>query len=184
MNATQALRNEHDAILRILDVAEESARRLHAGEAVPAEVLNGLLEFLKLFADRCHHGKEEDLLFPLLEKKGLPRHGGPIGVMLHEHDLGRNLIAQMTSATAAIETGDGLAGRQWAEAAAQYAALLRDHIYKENNILFVMAERMLTNAEQQELERAFAKVEAEKLGEGTHERLHALMDQLCAAMTR
>jgi hemerythrin-like domain-containing protein len=183
-DATRILRQEHDAILRMLDVAEESARRLQHGEAVPRDVLNGLLEFLQLFADRCHHGKEEDLLFPLLEKKGLTLEGGPIGVMLHEHDLGRDLVAQMTRAAAAYNTGDKLAGRRWAEPTLQYAALLREHIHKENNILFVMAERLLTPSEQQELTLAFATVETEKMGAGTHERLHALMDQLCATMAR
>ncbi len=182
--ATQTLRNEHDAILRVLHVAEESARRLDAGESVPADVLQGLLEFLKLFADRCHHGKEEDLLFPLLEKKGMPRQAGPIGVMLHEHDLGRKLIAQMTEAAGAYAQGDRSAGLCWAQPALQYTALLREHIYKENNILFVMAERMLTDAEQADLAREFDRVEVEKMGPGTHERLHALLDQLCTTMVR
>jgi len=182
--ATQVLRSEHDAILRMLDVADESARRLDAGENVLPSVLNGLLEFLRLFADRCHHGKEEDLLFPLLEKKGLPRHGGPIGVMLHEHDLGRKLIAEMAAAAEAFTAGDATAGARWAQPARHYSALLREHIQKENNILFVMAERMLSDAEQQELKRSFDRVEVEKMGAGTHERLHALMDQLCTTMAR
>lgn len=182
--ATQVLRDEHDAILRMLDVTDESARRLDAGENVPAHVLNGLLEFLKLFADRCHHGKEEDLLFPLLEKKGLPRNGGPIGVMLHEHELGRKLIAEMSAAAEAYTTGDQGAGARWAQPARHYSALLREHIQKENNILFVMAERMLSEAEQQALKQSFDKVEVEKMGAGTHERLHALMDQLCTTMAR
>ncbi len=181
--ATDILRTEHDAILRMLDLAEDSAHRLRAGENVPPEVLNGLLEFLKLFADRCHHGKEEDLLFPLLEKKGLLRERGPIGVMLYEHDLGRKLIGQMSRAAEAYAAGSSAAGRDWAEPAAQYTQLLREHIYKENNILFVMAERMLTAEEQAELSRQFERVEEEKMGAGTHERLHALMDRLLATMS-
>src|SRR3990172_2858898 len=90
--ATGILRQEHDAILRMLEVAEAVARQLDRGEDVPAETLAGLLECFRLFADRCHHGKEEDLLFPLLEKKGLPRAGGPIGVMLGGDEDGRALV--------------------------------------------------------------------------------------------
>ena len=71
---------------------------------------------------------------------------------------------------------------RWAAAAVDYAQLLREHIAKENQILFVMAERMLTPAEQQELAAAFDKVETEKLGAGTHERLHAMMDKLLAEL--
>ena len=113
--ATQVLRHEHEAILKMLGASEEVARRLEQGEQVDQQTLDDLLEFFQLFADRCHHGKEEDLLFPLLEKKGFPRDGGPIGVMLFEHERGRLLIRQMAEATAAYKAGDKGAGEHEAE---------------------------------------------------------------------
>jgi hemerythrin-like domain-containing protein len=178
--ATQTLRQEHDAILRMLDATDETARHLTAGTPVDPRVVEGLLEFFMLFADQCHHGKEEELLFPKLAEKGLPRNMGPIGVMLLEHDQGRALIKQMTNATADYKAGREGAASRWAQAARSYALLLREHIAKENNILFVMAERMLTAEEQQQLATEFETVELQKMGAGTHERLHALMEQLCA----
>jgi len=181
--ATQVLRKEHDAILKMLGVTDLVAQKLDRREAVAPETLSGLLEFFRLFADTCHHGKEEDLLFPMLEKKGLPRAGGPIGVMLWEHDKGRALIREMASAAEAYRSGDAASGPRWALAATGYADLLREHIMKENEILFVMAQRMLSDAEQRELAAAFDKVEVEKMGAGTHERLHALMDKLVAEFT-
>jgi hemerythrin-like domain-containing protein len=181
--ATKVLRHEHEAILKMLGASEEVGRRLEQGEQVEPQTLDGLLEFFQLFADRCHHGKEEDLLFPLLEKKGFPRDGGPIGVMLFEHERGRSLIRQMAEATAAYKSGDKSAGIRWAGAGAGYAALLRAHIDKENNILFAMAERVLTPAEQADLAEGFEKLEVEKMGAGTHERLHAMMDALLARLS-
>ncbi len=178
--ATETLRKEHEAILRMLDAAEEVARQLEAGIAVAPSTLSGLLEFLRVFADRCHHGKEEDCLFPKLEQKGMPSHGGPIGIMLMEHDLGRGYIRDMAAASDAYLTGQPDAARNWAAAAHNYADLLRGHIGKENNILFVMAERILSDSDQAELSEAFENVEEMKLGKGTHERLHALMDSLTA----
>lgn len=179
-SATAILRKEHDAILRMLDVTDEVIRLLGRCQPVAQETLDGLLEFFRLFADRCHHGKEEDLLFPLLEKKGLPRAGGPIGVMLGEHEQGRALVRQMREAAEAYERGAADAASRWAQAASGYVTLLREHINKENNVLFIIAENMLSDAEQRELAAAFEKVEVEKMGEGTHERLHALMDKLAA----
>jgi len=178
--ATQVLRTEHDAILRMLDAAEQVAGQLERGESVSVATLDSLIEFFRLFADRCHHGKEEDLLFPLLEQKGIPREGGPIGVMLHEHVQGRALIKQMVEAAAAYAKGVQGEGLRWAQAARGYADLLRAHIDKENNILFMMAERILTPSEQTSLAESFEKVEIEKLGPGTHERLHAMMEKLLA----
>ena len=176
--ATEILRHEHDAILKMISATEEVARRLDRGERVRPEILGNLLEFFRLFADRCHHGKEEALLFPLLESKGLPRQGGPIGVMLLEHDEGRGFIKQMVEAAEAYKTVPESAGPRWAEPARNYSALLRAHIDKENNILFRIAEQILTPDEQARLAEDFEKVEVEKMGAGTHERLHAMMDQL------
>ena len=178
--ATAILRQEHDAILRMLDVTDAIVQQLERNQRVAPETLAGVLEFFRLFADRCHHSKEEELLFPLLERKGMAREGGPIGVMLHEHEQGRSLVRQMGDAADAFSNGMPGAGTRWADAARSYAALLRQHIDKENNVLFMMAENVLSAAEQTELAAAFEKVEEEKMGAGTHERLHALMDKLCA----
>lgn len=104
--------------------------------------------------------------------------------MLSEHEEGRALIREMGEAAEAFRAGTAGAGRRWAAAARRYADLLRDHIAKENNVLFVMAENLLTPAEQAEMAAAFERVEEEKMGAGTHERLHALMDKLAAEYLR
>jgi len=179
---TAVLRKEHDAILKMLGATEEAARRLDAGTPVTVATLEGLVEFFRLFADKCHHGKEEDLLFPLLESHGLPRSGGPTGVMLHEHEQGRALIRQMVESAEAYKGGKPGAGRNWAQAARAYTELLRQHIHKENNILFVMAENMLTPEEQKKLAADCERVEIAKMGAGTHARLHASMDRLVAEL--
>ncbi len=178
--ATSVLRHEHEAILRMLDVADEVSRRVERGVAVAPEVFFGLAEFFRLFADKCHHGKEEDLLFPAMESKGIPRQGGPVGVMLIEHDQGRAYVGEMAVASEEIGKGNAAAARRWVSAARGYSDLLRAHIQKENNILFVMAERILSDDEQAELARGFERVEIDKMGPGTHERLHAMMDKLVA----
>ncbi len=178
--ATSVLRHEHEAILRMLDVADEVSHRVEHDVAVSPEVFSGLVEFFRLFADGCHHGKEEDLLFPALERKGFPRQGGPVGVMLIEHDQGRTYVKEMAAASEEIGKGNLGAARRWASAARGYSDLLRAHIQKENNVLFVMAERVLSDDDQAELARGFEKIEVDKMGRGTHERLHAMMDKLVA----
>ncbi len=184
MFATAVLRSEHDVILKMLDATDEVGRRLLSGEKVAAEILSELLAFFRLFADRCHHGKEEDLLFPLLEKKGIPRGGGPIGVMLFEHESGRELIQEMDQAASQFQTNPGVYGPRWARAAAEYTNLLREHIAKENNVLFRMAENLLTTEEQEKLAQEFEGNEREKLGAGASERLRSRSDQLLAEISK
>jgi hemerythrin-like domain-containing protein len=182
--ATQILRYDHDVILRVLDATEIIGESLETGTDVPPHILSKPIEFFRLYADRCHHGKEEDLLFPELEEKGMPRSGGPVGVMLMEHQAGRSLIAEMAEAAKAYESGNREAGAQWADAALDYVALLREHIAKENNVLFVMAERLLTPEEQQRLASKFDDVDTQKMGKGECDRLLRLADSLLGEVTR
>ena len=178
--ATGVLRHEHEAILGMIDAAEEVARRIKEGREVRPETLSGLVEFFRVFADRCHHGKEEACLFPALEQKGLPHDTGPIAVMLQEHVKGRKYIAVMAEALEGCAAGRKDAALQWADAALGYAELLRAHIGKENDVLFVIGERLLSQPDQDGLVEAFEDVENNKIGPGTHERLHGLMEQLHA----
>jgi hemerythrin-like domain-containing protein len=127
-------------------------------------------------ADRCHHAKEEDLLFVAMEEAGIPRQGGPIGVMLHEHTLGRGYVQGMADGLAAYKMGGG--GAQVAGNARGYVELLTQHIHKEDHILYPMADRALSAAKQAELAEGFERVERERVGPGKHEAYHALLDRL------
>lgn len=159
--ATAMLRADHELILRALAVLERLGQRLERGEGVNREALAWLSEFFTTFVDRCHHGKEEQHLFPALERHGLPRDGGPVGVMLFEHEEGRGLLRAMRQQD----------DRKTAEAIRQYARLLRTHIDKENNILFALAEHVIPEQEHQVLIRAFDALEDALVGRDIRERL-------------
>lgn len=176
--ATRILRQEQEPILLMLDLADEVLREIERGGRVAPETLAGLSEFFRLFAERFHNRKEEDLLFPLLEQKGVPRKGGCIGVMLAEHEQGRTLIRQMTAAADAYGEGDAEAVISWAEAGRNYTTLLRQHIHREGHALYSMAESLLSEAEQNELVEAFTKLEEKETSSGNKHRVHALMDLL------
>ena len=177
MYSTQQLRDEHEGIKVMLSVLEHLAGELRRGHAVNLDHLAAILDFLRTFADKCHHGKEEDVLFPALAAAGLPTEGGPIGVMLHEHTEGRAHIAGMTDALARLRAGENAAA-DFAQHALDYIALLRAHIDKENHILFVIAEQRLPPAAHQQLARDFDRIEEERIGEDVHERYHKLIHEL------
>jgi hemerythrin-like domain-containing protein len=169
--ATKILRQEHDTILEMIGALETIVQRLEARETIPVDALNSLTEFFVLFADRSHHGKEEDLLFPMMERKGVPRSGGPLDCMLAEHDEGRGFIREMKQTAEGCARGDDSARLRWTDAARGYATLLRNHIWKENEILFQIAERLLSAEDQAALAEQFAQVQQEKLDRETEARL-------------
>lgn len=169
---------EHRAIERMLTVLDTAARRLEQGERVRPDLFRQAVDFVRNFADRCHHGKEEDTLFRRMEARGVPRQGGPIYVMLIEHDQGRAHVRAVADAVDAYEAGDGPAARVIAENAMGYVQLLREHIMKEDSILYPLADRVLSPDDQQELERRFEEIETEVMGPGVHERYHRLLEGL------
>lgn len=178
MYATQDLRNEHEGIKVALAVLDHLANEIEADRAVNVDDLEQIVDFLKTFADRCHHGKEEDLLFPALEAAGIPKENGPIGVMLADHTQGRDYIRAMNDALAGVREGAPADRKAFAVAAQGYARLLRDHIEKENNVLFVLAEQRLSPEEHVRLVEGFERIEQERIGPGVHERYHAMLDRL------
>ncbi len=178
MKASEVLMTEHRAVERVLKVLSPSADRLDAGEAVPASVFEDSLDFLRNFADKCHHGKEETALFPAMAKAGVPVEQGPIGVMLAEHEQGRSYIKAMTEALDEYKRGDSAARSRLAESARGYADLLAQHIKKEDTILFPMADRLLPDATQEELVAQFDRIESEHIGPGVHEHYHQMIDEL------
>jgi hemerythrin-like domain-containing protein len=145
---TDVLRDEHAIILRALDLLERAAGATE-GEA-PDGWWTEAVSWLRDFADRNHHGKEEDLLFPAMIRAGVPAEGGPVDVMLEEHERGRALVRAMAQSTGAAR----------AARAREYVALLRDHIEKENQVLFPLADAVFSAEEQRTLSDRFGALEA------------------------
>jgi len=171
--AIDELKHDHDAILSALNILDAMVGRLGKAGAPSAEDLKGFIGFLKEFADKCHHGKEEGILFPALTDAGMPKQGGPVAVMLSEHVEGRTFIKEMDHAVSgAVDV------TAFTQAAQGYADLLRAHIAKENDVLFPAAERLLPSPELETIHGKFEQHEETVLGHGRHEELHAMLKEL------
>ena len=171
MKPTEQLIKEHDSIKVMLKIIEKVSQKLEDGEEVNPDHLDSIINFIRIFADKCHHGKEEDLLFSAMEEIGISKESGPIGVMLSEHELGRKYVKGMDDSFVSYKKGETKAALQIAENARNYATLLTQHIYKEDNILYPMADMHLSEEKQRELTEQFERVEKEKIGIGKHQEL-------------
>ena len=176
---TQILKDEHDLILQALDALEQKIAALETGAAPDRAYFEKAVHFLRTFADKCHHGKEEDLLFKTMVDRGFPLQGGPIAVMLSEHDSGRAFIRGMADGAAALGKDPG-ATQQIIQSGRGYIQLLRGHIDKENTILFPLADHVLTPEDQEHLGKEFERFEAEETGVGVHEASLKLLEELKA----
>jgi hemerythrin-like domain-containing protein len=176
--AIDQLKKEHEAIQKMLLIVEKVCGRLGSGKKVEPEHLKQIIEFFQVFADKCHHGKEEEFLFPALEEAGIPKEGGPIGVMLREHDLMRGYVKGLEEAVGHYQAGEEKAASAFVQYGLEYVATLRQHMDKENNILFQMAIMHLDAEKERELSEQFEIAEAEKIGKGKHQEFHEILDGL------
>ncbi|HOB85650.1 MAG TPA: hemerythrin domain-containing protein [Bacteroidales bacterium] len=172
--AIEDLIHEHKAIQYALNILEKMSERIENNRDAKKSDIKSFLEFLKEFADKCHHGKEEDFLFPALEKAGLKKEGGPIGAMLFDHTQGRNYIKQMQNSILNNQVDRLL----FVQASKDYISLMRSHIQKENNVLFPLVDIKLSDSEQNDLYEKFENHEENVIGKGRHEELHNILETL------
>ncbi len=178
MNPTDILMDEHRVIEQVLNCLEKIIEQATAAGRLEEEPAREALDFFRTFADRCHHGKEEAHLFPLMQTRGFGGGCGPVAVMLREHELGRLYVGGMDGAIEGASQGDADALQWFVQHGQSYIRLLREHIQKEDHCLFPAANRAMKEPDQQMLITAFEKVEAEELGQGTHEKYLALANRL------
>ena len=177
MNAIKELLTEHEAVRLTLKILNKIGQHIETtGRIDNPQHVEQLFEFFITFVDQCHHGKEEELLFPALEQVGISRKGGPVGVMLKEHQQGRDLVAKMKDRLSDYIDGETEAAMDFKKHADDYISLLDFHIDKENNVLFPMAFKNLPEKKLSELKNGFDKIESEKIGEGRHEKFHKMLD--------
>lgn len=179
MNSINELLAEHEAVRTTLKILKRIGQDVaKTGKILNPEHLDQLFDFFITFVDQCHHSKEEEQLFPALEEVGVSREGGPVGVMLKEHQQGRDLVAKMKAAVRQYENGDKDAAQKFTQHANDYIALLDFHIDKENNVLFPMAIKHLSRSKLENLKKEFNRIETDKIGPGKHEAFHKMIDTM------
>ncbi|MDF7826222.1 hemerythrin domain-containing protein [Pontiellaceae bacterium B12227] len=159
-NITQLMMDEHQLILRMITLVENNTAKIEAGTFNDWNFYLDAIDFVRNYADRFHHAKEEDVLFVELVKNGMPEKSSPIEAMLMEHDLGRAFIKNLEEAVSKTIQGSEDLHQVIVENAKGYATLLRGHIQKEDQILYPLAERVLPEAVRPRMTAAYDKVNA------------------------
>ncbi|MEC4849246.1 MAG: hemerythrin domain-containing protein [Nitrosarchaeum sp.] len=177
--STASLRRDHELIEKVIKAMESTIQLLNDGKQIPESILLPVIDFTKNFTDVCHHSKEENSLFPALEQAGMPRHMGPIAMMLIDHERSREIGKEMeVSAKNYILTGDSTKLITYMQ---QYVEHITEHLWKENNKLFMMAEARLQYVSKK-VDMELNEIEESKLKETGKTREH--YEQLAETLTR
>jgi hemerythrin-like domain-containing protein len=175
-SAIARLKSDHRVIEGVLESVETMADEITQGH-VPVEALKRAVEFSQTFVDRCHHGKKELCLFPCLEKRGIPREGGPIGVMLHEHEVGRDLVKRIQDALGEYER-ERTDGNELRRLCLEYAAHLRRHISKEEYMLILMGETVMNREDHRGSTSCYERTVEERIGKRKHQEMLRLAEEM------
>jgi DUF438 domain-containing protein len=170
----ELLMDDHQTTEKVI-VALESCFEAPAGPSRQAMAL--ALEYFSVYVDQCHNMKEEKHLFPLIERLGIPREGGPLGVMLAEHEQSRTLLARWKPLAEAYVKGDRSTLLPLLDVFSEYAGLLKQHFWKENDILYPMALRVIAEANAKKVVAGIEQVEA-GLGPDTRARYYGIAAQI------
>jgi PAS domain S-box-containing protein len=172
----ELLKRDHEVTERVFAAMEAG---FGCADGPPPEQVGLLADYLHGYVEECHNQKEELHLFPRLEAAGMPRHAGPLGVMLQEHERATALLGRLVPLASAYAAGE--LGRLATLRAvfAEYAALCKDHFWKENDILYPMALRLLNEAQAAEVVRGIEAVEA-SLGADTRQRYYQIAERIIA----
>lgn len=158
---TKTLVDEHKLILRMIALLEKNAPKTAAGSYLNWQFYLDGIAFIRQYADRFHHAKEEDVLFKALIDNGMPKDNSPVAAMLVEHDQGRSYVRAMEKAVHEAQAGSKKSCQAVAANALGYAALLRDHIAKEDDILYPLAERVLPEGMRAGILKGYQDAEAQ-----------------------
>ncbi len=170
------LTRDHELIERVIAAFREEL----ANAAGPSpELAAEFVDFFVRYADGIHNKKEETHLFPLLEQRGIPREGGPLGAMLQEHEHGRQLLAAMGSASRAFTNGDPSAAAELRRVFDTWTELVHQHYWKENDVLYPMGRRAFSATDAAAVVAGIEQVEA-SAGPDTRNHWYSVAQRLAA----
>lgn len=161
--------SEHEMIERAMAVLKNNLEKIESAVKAPLQMQRAL-DFLLEFGDKMHNTKEEKFLFPLMAQKGLPVEGGPIGVMLMEHDAERKLLQKMTANLPSLAEATPAARQKFAAEGFEYLKIRAEHIWKENDVLYAMGRKVFSDEENSVLLKEFKTLDQQTYGDNA--RLH------------
>jgi len=168
---------EHEMIERAMAVLQNCLENLDVSAKNPVQMIRAM-DFLLEFGDKIHNRKEETLLFPHMEMKGIPVKGGPLGVMLMEHKAERELLGSMIMQVKGLQYAPDTEKEDYKNKGLEYLKIRADHIWKENDVLFKMGAKITSDEENTELLEGFARIDTETYGTTAREKFQQMLKEV------
>lgn len=178
MKATQVLIDEHSGVMVILKVLEKLNLQINQNSQFNIDHVDEIIEFFQVFVDKCHHSKEEINLFPSIEALGTDSDRKLIKEAIDDHENARIYVSEIKDSIDAYKAGNKEKIKEFSKKSTSYISLLTQHIQKENTVIFIRADELISTEEQNEMILEFEEIEKDVIGVGRHEEFHMMIDEL------
>jgi DUF438 domain-containing protein len=168
---------EHEMIERAMAVLKINLETIDKSVKAPLQMQRAI-DFLLQFGDQMHNTKEEKFLFPLMGQKGLPVEGGPIGVMLLEHDAERKLLQRMMAELPGLAEATAAERHKFAAAGFEYLKIRAEHIWKENDVLYPMGRKVISEEENSTLLHEFKTLDQQTYGDAARQHYEEMLAEV------
>ena len=177
MTPTENLKSEHNDIIELLKIMSKIAESIKSNDVFYPSDIEEIIDFLKHFIEKSHHGKEE-IFYPELILAGVSKENESLSVMKYEHVLARNYLKDINSCVENCKIGNAFSGQLLADSLNNYVVLISNHIKKEEEIIFPMADKELSEEKQIEISEEFERIEEKIVRHGFHDHYHKLLKKL------
>jgi DUF438 domain-containing protein len=168
---------EHEMIERTMSVLKSNLDELDTGKYDAVQIQRAV-DFLLEFGDKIHNQKEEGFLFPLMQERGIPTEGGPVGVMIMEHDAERRLLQHMSAQAGSLTEADQETLNKFRREGLEYLVIRAEHIWKENDILYPMARQAMQEGDAEKLIVEFNRINTETYGPDAWQKFSAMVSEV------
>jgi hemerythrin-like domain-containing protein len=176
MKPTEDLMYEHKAIKLILNVMSNISNSIKDKKVFYTNDVEKIVDFLSVYVDKCHRNKEETVFYPALSLSKSPIEN--IGLIINEHSISKGYLDEITCCVENCKIGSTFSGERIADCMANYVQLIEDHIQKEENDYFPLANKALSGEAQKEISKQFKLINDEFIGLDIHTRYDELLKLL------
>ena len=143
---------EHRLIEKMIALMDEEIAKMKQFNKANPLFIDTAVDFIRMYADRTHHGKEEDILFRELKKKGLsPNHDKIMQELLEEHKWARSMVAKLVNGKNEYEKGNIDKLHEIITTMSELTEFYPKHIEKEDKHFFIPVMKYFTREEQDKM---------------------------------
>jgi hemerythrin-like domain-containing protein len=178
MKPTDNLIIEHREISELLNIMSIIAENIKSKDVFYPNDVEEIINYLIIILDKSHQGKEDGVLYPELILSGIPKETAPLSIINYEHNLAKHYLNDINSCVVNCKIGNDFSGELLADSLTNYVIVIQNHIQREEEIVFPLANEVLSDEKQNEISQKFEDIEQKNMAHNFADHFNKLLNKL------